>query len=135
MAFWRDKRVEISTVRIFAASLAAATLLVPAHFAGRVVSFTGEPWGMVEVDGHSSAAIVPHRTVPNDILGKPIVKAHPGYPTAALAEHAVGTIVLEARVSKEGFVDDATVRFGGHPALEKAALSADTRMAVYADHS
>lgn len=84
--------------------------------------FCGGSWGTVDVEGRIVAADVPRSSTPEFVFGKATRLVHPAYPSAAVRERAGGRIVVLAKVSETGAVTSAEVRFGGHPALEQAAL-------------
>ena len=80
--------------------------------------------GKVSTEGLIVAADVPSGSAPRLVFGKPTRRAQPPYPLLARLDCAVGRIVILAKVSELGAVTSAEVRFGGHPALDQAALQA-----------
>ena len=80
--------------------------------------------GKVSTEGLIVAADVPRGSAPRLVFGKPTRMPQPPYPIPARVDCAVGRIVILAKVSEIGAVTSAEVRFGGHPALDAAAMRA-----------
>ena len=80
--------------------------------------------GKVSTEGLIVAADVPRGMAPRLVFGKPTRRAQPPYPQLARLDCAVGRVVILAKVSELGVVTSAEVRFGGHPALDEAAMQA-----------
>ena len=80
--------------------------------------------GKVSTEGLIVAADVPRGSAPRLVFGKPTKRSQPPYPQLARVDCVVGRIVILAKVSELGVVTSAEVRFGGHPALDEAAMQA-----------
>ena len=80
--------------------------------------------GKVSTEGLLVAADLPRGSAPRLVFGKPTRRPQPPYPLLARRDCAVGRIVVLAKVSELGAVTSAEVRFGGHPALDQAAMQA-----------
>ena len=80
--------------------------------------------GKVSTVGLIVAADVPPGSAPRLAFGKSTRRPQPPYPQLARLDCAVGRVVILAKVSELGVVTSAEVRFGGHPALDEAAMQA-----------
>lgn len=111
----------ICTALVFVSYCVAS---VPARSAPCDERFCGEPWGWVSVNGTIVAADVSKHDSRRLVFGKAIAKVHPSYPSTARADRVTGRVFVIARVSADGRVVDAEVRFGARSDLDAAALRA-----------